>query len=108
MDPIRNPYAPGAGSPPPDLAGRDELIASAETEMQRAAAGRFAKGVVFHGLRGVGKTVLLNTIRRRADASGYAVISLEVPQKRSFLSALLPAIRKTLIRLSTLESLRAR
>ncbi|MEO1689613.1 MAG: AAA family ATPase, partial [Pseudomonadota bacterium] len=106
--PIRNPYAPGAGSPPPDLAGRDELLASAETEMQRAAAGRFAKGVVFHGLRGVGKTVLLNTIRRRAEASGYAVISLEVPQKRSFLSALLPAIRKTLIRLSTLESLRAR
>ncbi|XWN29944.1 MAG: ATP-binding protein [Devosia sp.] len=108
MDALTNPYTPGAGSPPTELAGRDDAIALAETEMQRAKAGRFAKGIVFYGLRGVGKTVLLNTIKKRADNAGYAVIAFEVPERRSFLSALLPAIRKTLIRLSTVEAVRDR
>ena len=59
MDPVKNPYAPGAGNPPPELAGRDELRETVRIALQRIREGRPAKSVMMVGLRGVGKTVLL-------------------------------------------------
>ncbi len=58
MDPRLNPYSPGAGSPPPELAGRDELIERAAIALDRIRAGRAARSLILYGLRGVGKTVL--------------------------------------------------
>ncbi len=66
MDPVRNPYAPGAGQRPPELAGRDREIAQFEVVLERIARGRPERSMVLTGLRGVGKTVLLNTFRSMA------------------------------------------
>jgi Cdc6-like AAA superfamily ATPase len=78
MDPRRNPYAPGAGTPPPELAGRDDMIERTATALDRIRAGRAARSVIFHGLRGIGKTVLLNRIRLDAEASSACL-----PERRS-------------------------
>ncbi|HSV67738.1 MAG TPA: ATP-binding protein [Mycobacteriales bacterium] len=66
MDPVRNPYAPGAGQRPPELAGRDRELAQFEVVLERIASGRPERSLVLTGLRGVGKTVLLNTLRSAA------------------------------------------
>jgi hypothetical protein len=66
VDPVRNPYAPGAGQRPPELAGRDAELAAVEVALERAARGRPERSVVLVGLRGVGKTVLLNALRSKA------------------------------------------
>ena len=66
VDPVRNPYAPGAGQRPPELAGRDREIAQFEVVLQRVARGRPERSMVLTGLRGVGKTVLLNAFRSMA------------------------------------------
>jgi hypothetical protein len=99
MDPRRNPYAPGAGTPPPQLAGRDELIERAAIALDRIRAGRHARSMIFLGLRGVGKTVLLNQIRRDAECSGIIVAQLEAPEDRSLPAMLAPALRAALIKL---------
>jgi hypothetical protein len=70
MDPVRNPFAPGAGTPPPELAGRDELREQVRVAIERVRGGRPTKSVLMVGLRGVGKTVLLD--RMRDDAEGVA------------------------------------
>jgi Cdc6-like AAA superfamily ATPase len=67
MDPISNPYAPGAGTPPPELAGRDELVESIRVAVQRVKRGLPAKSAILTGLRGVGKTVLLDRMREDAE-----------------------------------------
>jgi Cdc6-like AAA superfamily ATPase len=66
VDPIRNPYAPGAGQRPPELAGRDEQLAAFDVVLERVARGRPERSLVLTGLRGVGKTVLLNALRSAA------------------------------------------
>ena len=66
MDPIRNPYAPGAGQRPPELAGRDRELQQFAVTLERVAAGRPERSMVLSGLRGVGKTVLLNALRGQA------------------------------------------
>ena len=66
MDPVRNPYAPGAGQRPPELTGRDREISQFEVVLERVARGRPERSMVLTGLRGVGKTVLLNTFRSMA------------------------------------------
>ena len=66
MDPVRNPYAPGAGQRPPELTGRDREIGQFEVVLERVARGRPERSMVLTGLRGVGKTVLLNTLRSQA------------------------------------------
>ena len=66
MDPVRNPYAPGAGQRPPELAGRDREIRQFEVVLERVARARPERSIVLTGLRGVGKTVLLNTFRSMA------------------------------------------
>lgn len=66
VDPVRNPYAPGAGQRPPELAGRDRELAAFEVVLERVARARPERSLVLTGLRGVGKTVLLNTLRSQA------------------------------------------
>lgn len=107
MDPRTNPYAPGAGTPPPELAGRDKLIEDAAIALDRIRAGRASRSLIFYGLRGVGKTVLLNRIRIDAEARGIEGIQVEAPEGRSLPAALAPAIRATLLRLSHVEATKA-
>src|ERR671932_2050149 len=77
MDPVRNPYAPGAGQRPPELAGRDGELAAFEVLLERVAKGRPERSVVLTGLRGVGKTVLLNALRSAAVRRGWGTGKLE-------------------------------
>ncbi len=100
MDPIRNPYSPGAGTPPPELAGRDELREKMRISLARIKAGRPAKSILMVGLRGVGKTVLLNRIRLEAERDGLLSLRIEAPESRSLPSILAPELRAALIKLS--------
>lgn len=103
MDPITNPYAPGAGYPPPELAGRDELREAIRIATHRVRAGRQAKSALMIGLRGVGKTVLLDRMRDDAEAGGLHTIRIEAPENRSLPSILAPQLRGALLRLSMME-----
>jgi hypothetical protein len=100
MDPIRNPYTPGAGTPPPELAGRDELRETVRIASERLRRGAFTKSVLMVGLRGVGKTVLLDRMRLDAEASGIETVRIEAPEKRSLPAMLAPELRRALLRLS--------
>ena len=100
MDPIKNPYSPGAGTPPPELAGRDELREAVRIALERVRAGRPTKSILMVGLRGVGKTVLLDRMRDDAEASGIQTIRVEAPESRSLPAILAPQLRQALLRLS--------
>ncbi len=100
MDPIANPFAPGAGTPPPELAGRDELLETVRITIARIRLGRPSKSVLMVGLRGVGKTVLLDRMRNNAEAAGVYTLRVEAPENRSLPAMLAPQLRQTLLRLS--------
>jgi len=104
MDPIRNPYAPGAGSPPPELAGRSAILQDAAVRLQRLRLGRPARSMMLVGLRGVGKTVLLDQIRKNAEAAGITTVRIEAPESRSLPALLAPALRLALLHLSKKEA----
>ncbi len=106
MDPRSNPYAPGAGAPPPELAGRDKLIDSAAIALDRIREGRHARSFILYGLRGVGKTVLLNRIRLDAEARGLVNAMIEAPEDRSLPASLVPTLRAALLQLSRGEALK--
>lgn len=101
MDPIRNPYAPGAGTPPPELAGRDELRETVRIALARVRLGRPAKSVLMVGLRGVGKTVLLDRMRKDAKEAGHQTLFVESLEERSLPAILAPRLRLALLALST-------
>lgn len=103
MDPIKNPFAPGAGSPPPELAGRDDLIESIRISLGRKRIGRASKSVLLLGLRGVGKTVLLDRMRHDAIAAGDHTIRMEAPENLSLPALIAPQLRNALLRLSREE-----
>jgi hypothetical protein len=107
MNPIRNPFAPGAGTPPPELAGRDALRESLRIALERARIGRPAKSAMLVGLRGVGKTVLLDRVRDDAEAAGIHTVRLEAPERRSLPALLAPQLRQALLRLSQTEAAKA-
>jgi hypothetical protein len=107
MDPRLNPYAPGAGTPPPELTGRDDLIERAAIALDRIRAGRPARSFILYGLRGVGKTVLLNRIRLDAEARGLVGVRMEAPEERSLPALIAPALRATLLRLNRGEAAKA-
>jgi len=98
MDPIRNPYAPGAGQRPPELAGRDEQVGAFDVVLERVARGRPERSLVLTGLRGVGKTVLLNALRSQAVRKGWGTGKLEARPdqrlRRPLSSALHQALRE--------------
>ncbi len=100
MNPVENPYAPGAGTPPPELAGRDELRENVRIAIERIRHGRPAKSVLMVGLRGVGKTVLLDRMRDSAEANGVQTLRVEAPEGRSLPAMLAPQLRQALLRLS--------
>ncbi len=106
MDPIRNPYAPGAGAPPPELAGRDALRSTARIALERVRIGRSGKSLMLVGLRGVGKTVLLDRIRRDAEAGGVHTLPIEASENRSLPAILAPQLRAALLKLSHREAAR--
>nr|MEE4269097.1 AAA family ATPase [Candidatus Krumholzibacteria bacterium] len=103
MDPRQNPFAPGAGAPPPALVGRDEIVTTAEIVLHRIRNGRPEKSQMLLGLRGVGKTVLLNKIGQIAEDLGYLVVKLEAPEGQRLAAYLAPALKGTLMRLSRSE-----
>lgn len=105
MDAVRNPFAPGAGYPPPELAGRQEILDRAETTLARAQMGRHAKSFMLIGLRGVGKTVLLNRILQMAEARGFKALLIEAPEDKSLPELLLPPLRQILLSLDRLGGL---
>ena len=107
MNPASNPFAPGAGTAPPELAGRDELLETAGVTMARVRAGRAAKSVLLIGLRGAGKTVLLDRMRDDAEATGIQTLRIEAPEYRSLPAMLAPELRRSLLRLSREERARA-
>ena len=100
MDPIRNPYAPGAGTPPPELAGRDELRETVRVALARVQIGRPTKSLLMVGLRGVGKTVLLDRMREEAEGTDLHALFVEAPEGRSLPALLAPRLRQVLLRLS--------
>jgi len=106
MNPITNPYAPGAGTPPPELAGRNSLRESVHIAAQRIRAGRPAKSLLLVGLRGVGKTVLLDRMRDDAEAAGLHTLRIEAPESRSLPAILAPQLRQALLRLSRTDAAR--
>jgi hypothetical protein len=103
MDPILNPFAPGAGTPPPELAGRDELRETIRVAIERVRRGLPTKSILMVGLRGVGKTVLLDRMREDAEAVSIHTIRIEAPESRSLPALLAPQLRQALLRLSRNE-----
>lgn len=106
MDPTTNPFSPGAGTQPPELAGRDQIIESARVAIRRVKNGRSAKSQMLLGLRGVGKTVLLNRIAEIATSDGFRTIMLEAPEDRSLVEMLVPPLRQLLFKLSRVEKVK--
>jgi hypothetical protein len=100
MDRVQNPYAPGAGTRPPELAGRDELRETIRIAVERVRAGRPTKSVLMVGLRGVGKTVLLDRMRDDAERVRIHTIRIEAPEGRSLPAIVAPELRQALLRLS--------
>src|SRR5215212_3330182 len=98
MDPIRNPYAPGAGQRPPELAGRDQELGAFDVVLERVSRGRPERSLVLTGLRGVGKTVLLNALRSTAVRRHWGTGKLEARPdqalRRPLSSALHQAVRE--------------
>ena len=102
MDPVRNPFAPGAGQRPPELAGRDREVAAFEVVLERVAHGRPERSLVLTGLRGVGKTVLLGELRSMAMRRGWGTGKVEArpgtPLRRPLAAALHRAVRDLAVR----------
>ena len=106
MDPVRNPFAPSAGRRPPELAGRDDILDAARTMTRRAALARYARPVMLIGLRGTGKTVLLNEFRKIGEGEGLLVSNIEAPEGADRARLVIPEMRKVLRSLSTVEAAR--
>ncbi len=108
MDPVRNPFAPGAGSRPPELAGRETVIEDAEIAVQRVLRGRPTQSQMLLGLRGVGKTVLLNRIEEIAESHGHVTSFIEAPENKPFAELLYPKAHQAIRQLSMAESAKAK
>lgn len=107
MDPVRNPFVPGAGSQPPELAGRDQILADARIAIQRTLAGRNTRSQILLGLRGVGKTVLLNKIENIAEERGHLTSMIGAPEDKTLAELLYPRIVQILRKLSYAEQSKA-
>src|ERR1700688_3645275 len=97
MDPVRNPYSPGAGTRPPALVGRDNEIESMDVALQRLMLGRDGRSQMLTGLRGVGKTVMLNEFEQLADGRGYFHEHIEVGEGGDLTPRLTSAFRRVLL-----------
>lgn len=99
MDPYTNPFNPGAGVSPPELAGRADVLSQAVTALERTKRSRHAKSLLVLGLRGVGKTVLLNEIRREGERIGYLVEQIEAQDGQQLRQLLIQTLRRLLLQL---------
>lgn len=99
MDPIQNPFSPGAGSPPPALVGREEVLSQGNILYARIKQRRSEKSIILTGLRGVGKTVLLNEMERLAELASYKTVMLEAREGVGLGEMLIPPLRQLLYRL---------
>ncbi|MBZ8139937.1 AAA family ATPase [Rubrivivax gelatinosus] len=108
MDPVRNPFAPGAGSRPPELAGREGILQDAQTAIKRALLGKPSRSQMLLGLRGVGKTVLLNKIEEMAEDRGHIASAIEAPEGRPLCELLVPKINQALRKFSSSENAKAK
>ena len=106
MDALRNPYSPGAGKSPPELAGRDDIRGAVRVAVARAKLCRPEKSVMFIGLRGVGKTVMLVDAEKHAQEDGVKTVFVEAPENRPLLSVLAPSLRDALLSMSESEKRR--
>ena len=103
MDPVKNPFAPGAGTPPPELAGRKDVLLDLDVALQRVALGRPSQSSILVGLRGVGKTVLLVRMQAMADAHGYRTLRVEAHEGKTLTGLLVPGLKGVLQALSLTE-----
>lgn len=99
MDPYRNPFAPGAGTQPPEFVGRSEIIDRARLTLERVRRGRHEKSFLIVGLRGVGKTVILNRIQETADQLDMKTIQIEALEDKRLVTLLIPKLRQVLLSL---------
>jgi hypothetical protein len=104
MDSVRNPFAPSAGRRPPELAGRDDVIEAAQVAAQRVALGKYARPTMLLGLRGTGKTVLLNEFGKIGHQHNVLVSAIEAPEQASLAKLIIPEMRRILRSLSTIEA----
>ena len=104
MDPVRNPFSPGAGTPPPAFVGRNPLLEKANIALKRIQIRRSAKSLILVGLRGVGKTVLLYRIREQAELAGYRALMVEAPEDKPLAELLLPPLRQILLSLDAMAN----
>lgn len=104
MDEVRNPFAPGAGSQPPELAGRETIIHDADIALQRILLGKHTKSQILLGLRGTGKTVLLNKIEQLAESHHHLTSFIEAPEDRPLAELLYPKLFQILRKLSLIDS----
>ncbi|HRO03122.1 MAG TPA: ATP-binding protein [Terricaulis sp.] len=98
-----NPYNPGAGVPPPELAGRDDLLEQARVAIVRARGGRQAKSAIMLGLRGVGKTVLLNALEAIAEDNNCQTALIEIDPEKTLAQQLAPQLQHILHRLDRVK-----
>ena len=108
MDPVRNPYTPGAGTRPPALVGRDDEIDAMDVSLQRLLLGRDGRGQMLTGLRGVGKTVLLNEFEQLADARGFFHEHIEVSEDGDLARGLAAAFRRIVLSMDARRRIGAR
>jgi DNA polymerase III delta prime subunit len=99
VDPVKNPFSPGAGSPPPELVGRHAILEHGRILLARVREGRSEKSILLNGLRGVGKTVLLNAIARESRQTGAKAVQLEAHEGKSLAQLLIPPLRSLLYEL---------
>lgn len=100
MDPRKNPYAPGAGTKPPALVGRDEQIESFDVMLERLENGYAEQSMIVTGLRGVGKTVLLDVFREKAEAREWATVEWEVEKNSPFGTKMTAHVRRALLQIA--------
>ena len=105
MEPRDNPFAPGAGSQPPELAGRDQILERASIALDRIKRRLSSKSLILIGLRGVGKTVLLNRISEKATTDGFRVVLIEATEDRSLPELLIPSLRQILFQLDAMQNI---
>lgn len=108
MKPIANPFAPGAGAPPPELAGRDSILQDATLAIQRNKGGKSARSFIYIGLRGVGKTVLLNEIQDIAEREGALTDFIEVSKNEPFSVIMIATMRAALLKLDRIKGVSER
>lgn len=99
-----SPYTPGAGAMPPYLAGRDELIENADKYLTAMVKGYPQQPIIYYGLRGVGKTVLLNAVEEKADDLDILYDHIEIAEKKSFIKQITNSSKKIIHRMSAVES----